>query len=374
MMTVQSPFDLVFGGGDTRQSYYSAYDAEDEYDLIAEQRLRQHYAALQRQAEVERERELRRRRIQHEQRRRREAEAAALAAAAAWQAEQERKQQALLERRRREREAAQAAAAAQRQRYLVQVQERRQAAASAQQQWEDFAIHGLAGALQLAGQFFDIFNGDEETAEKEQKEVQVHAKDSTNNVEAEPKDTTMQPSESEVASNEQRAVVDAEENQDPPEVALEQSFTQQIADAQPQLVFSYPLPKSESQRAAIKADNIKVDFDEATHSIHIKGLWDATDIDVSDSHSTISAQSDDEASTRGRKRSRSPKRSRVSDVDEKTGEEIVKDVEQDGFVDLASSVAAGKQAQGTAKVPVPEGAGLSSLRAELTDDEFRVYL
>ncbi|MCO5590014.1 hypothetical protein L7F22_043983 [Adiantum nelumboides] len=83
---------------------------------------------------------------------------------------------------------------------------------------------------------------------------------------------------------------------------------------------------------------------------------------------------DDQEETRGRKRSRSPKRSRVSDVDETTGEEIVA-VEQEenteGFVNVAST---GKQPQGLARIPLPKDANLSNLRAELTDEGFKLFI
>jgi hypothetical protein len=266
----------------------------------------------------------------------------------------------LAERRRREREIA-----AQHQRALE-----RRLAAAAQQQWEQLAVHGIASAIELANRFFVALNDEDEEEGKSPAPATPSNNDPSNTDVA--KDTEMVSTPSEEANADQStASIEQNETQEAqPAVSQDSSQHQTVKQ---KLVFSYPLPKDASQRATIKADDIQVDFDEQSRTIQIKGLWDVTDSNASESSSTISAHSDDEDSTRGRKRSRSPKRSRVSDVDEKTGEEIVK-ADEDGFVNIPSTVVAGKQAQGTARVGVPDDADISALRAELTDDGFHLYL
>jgi hypothetical protein len=131
------------------------------------------------------------------------------------------------------------------------------------------------------------------------------------------------------------------------------------------LVFTYPLPQDEAARSSIKAQDIGVSYDETSHTITLSGLW------ANESPSSTSSSSHEES--RGRTRSRSPKRSRVSDVDEKTGEEIIKDENDEGFVEVpkvqtAATITTSKS------IRLPQDATVTNLRAELTDDGFKVFV
>lgn len=385
---------LLHGNRDPRLS--SFYD-EDDYALyearlrqqqeLEEQRVRQRYAALRRQAELERERE--RRRIQQQEQRRRQAALAAAAAASAWHAEQQRQRAAAaaaLEHRRRE--------AIERQAYLQALEARRkqeeQQRLAAQQQWQHFAAHGLGSVFQIAEQLFAMNKDDEHDGEDEDMQIDqptkpVSSEQQQQPAEAQPQEEQEQtisdsnapqtrsiPIETDVQQGEQRQesqpaqleLVTEETHQYEAESAAKSSTPQQ------QLVFTHPLPSNAAERVAIKADNIQVSFDEPSRTIQIRGLWTNESVDHSDNTTVTS----DDESERGRKRSRSPKRSRVSDVDESTGEEIVtpdaNSNDDDGFVKVAN----GKQPEGSVRIPVPEGANVAGLRAELTDDGFQLWL
>lgn len=133
------------------------------------------------------------------------------------------------------------------------------------------------------------------------------------------------------------------------------------------LLFTYPLPQDEAVRSAIQAKDIGVSFDEASRTIQLIGLWSQGT--TSAPSSTAASESGDEGS-RGRKRSRSPKRPRVSDVDEVTGEEISKpEEEEEEYVEVPKM-----QTTITKSIPLPEGVTVDNLRAELTDDGFKVYV
>lgn len=135
------------------------------------------------------------------------------------------------------------------------------------------------------------------------------------------------------------------------------------------LIFTYPLPHDEAARSSIKAQDIGVSYDEASHTIQLTGLW------PNNSASASSSSSHEE--NRGRTRSRSPKRSRVSDVDEKTGEEIVKADENDeGFVEIPKVQQATTTTPNTTtkSIRLPQDATVTNLRAELTDDGFKVFV
>lgn len=128
-----------------------------------------------------------------------------------------------------------------------------------------------------------------------------------------------------------------------------------------QLVFSRALPSDATQRNKLSANDIHVTYDASQHAIRIAGLWPEESNQTSDSESI-----DEEG--RGRRRSRSPKRARVSDVDEATGEE-------QPYVEASTSQSRDPVSDDTrVDVPVPAGADVTTLRAELTDEGFQVWI
>ncbi|PWN33924.1 uncharacterized protein FA14DRAFT_66367 [Meira miltonrushii] len=339
-LNVQSPFDPF---SSRQHPFFSQLvEEEDEEEQQLAQYLRARYQQQLRQAELERERE--RRRIQQQQFERQRRQRAVALARAAWQEEQVRLHRlAVAEeqyRRRQQRAAA------------IQQQQRQQ------RQWQDIASHGLATALQFAEWFGGL--GEEEESHSNNNQMEVDEKPQSEPVAAEEPEPQPTRVEVPIASN---------DDQDPPE--------EDISKSAPAAIFTLPLPSDASQRSSIKAEDIQVTFDEPTNTIQVRGLWNVNNAENEEETITLSSASsvttnEDQEETRGRKRSRSPKRPRVSDVDETTGEEIVVEQEEntDGFV----NVAAGKQAQGTARIPVPEGANVSKLRAELTDEGFKLFL
>lgn len=153
------------------------------------------------------------------------------------------------------------------------------------------------------------------------------------------------------------------------------------------LVFTYPLPADEAARVSLKASDIRMTFDGPTKTVRIDGLWEQQQQQKQDPASSTSdtvVASDDEEATRGRKRSRSPKRSRVADVDETTGEEIEQPDSGGDYVDLGSTTSA--ESHGTAtpaaaetsapasvSFPLPTGADVTRLRADLTDEGLQIW-
>lgn len=377
---VQSPFDVLFNDVTNRNvHHYSSrhhpffsqeVEEEDEEDELRQYFLHQQHqqqrrqaaqiALARRQVEIERERERERRRIRQQQIQSQRQRRAALLAQIAWQEEQARLHRlAIAEEEQQQR---------QRQQYR-KLQERRAAAAALQQkqQWQEIASHGLATALQFAEWFGGLGEEEEEDTEMAEK-----TGNPSNNSE-----TADQADHVTIPQPEQISVPIIKNEQDPPE----EDISKDNADAasEPIPIFTHPLPNDSTQRASLNAKDIQVTFDQPTNTIKVSGLWDVNTnenedelVALSSSSSSSVTTNDDQEETRGRKRSRSPKRSRVSDVDEITGEEILVDQEEnkDGFV----NVAAGKQPQGSIQIPLPKDANVSNLRAELTDEGFKLFL
>ncbi|CCF53792.1 hypothetical protein NDA14_006341 [Ustilago hordei] len=147
-----------------------------------------------------------------------------------------------------------------------------------------------------------------------------------------------------------------------------------------QLVFSHAFPADSSfDRTTVRADQINVSVDEAEHKVTVSGLWNdqpsAPVVATSPTVRSASPTPSDTSSRRGR--SRSPKRARVSDVDE-NGEEIVTPETNDGdddFVEVSFTRAseANKQDKVEKTFNLPQGANVEDLRAELSDEGLKLF-
>lgn len=142
-----------------------------------------------------------------------------------------------------------------------------------------------------------------------------------------------------------------------------------------QLVFSHAFPADASfDKTSVRADQINVSVDETKRTVTVSGLWN-NDPTTSAIVRSASPTPSDSSSRRGR--SRSPKRARVSDVDE-NGEEIVAPDANDGdddFVEINFTRAVDAPAQDKVEktFDLPQGANIEDLRAELTDDGLKLY-
>lgn len=184
------------------------------------------------------------------------------------------------------------------------------------------------------------------------------------------------------------------DDEDPAEVGPAPSITDEATPApapvQPptpvskseQLIFIHAFPSDpDFDRASIRAEQINIAVDESQRKVTVSGLWN--DAPATPSSPTIAASSparsdsptpSDSSSRRGR--SRSPKRARVSDVDE-NGEEIVKPEAQDGeddFVEV-NFVSAASRAQDKVEktFDLPAGANVEDLRAELSNEGLKLF-
>lgn len=259
----------------------------------------------------------------------------------------------------------QAAAALEYQRREEAYRRRRQQ----QQQQQEFAKRHehdweqtLFGVINLAQRLFgedekDTFAGQPSVPAAEKKKEEV-------------REEQAQPTEARDINTESKG--QAEES---PLVATEPTSTPAPAAQEAKtgrLLFIYPLPTDESIRTNIQAKDIAVSFDEESRTIQLSGLWH-NDTSTSDAGSSTVGSDD---TTRGRKRSRSPKRSRVSDYDEKTGEEIPKP--EDGGDDDEEFFEVTKEQPKstpiTKAIRLPEDADVQGLRAEITDDGFQVWI
>lgn len=280
---------------------------------------------------------------------------------AAWQREQQQRAAALEYHRRR-------AEAYQRQQQHEYLERARQAKRrEMQRQWEQVATQTLFGVLNIAQHLF----GDEaESSTQAQENSQPKETDAgeKNNVEAQQMvQTQVDGGKAEVAVESQSAPPSNTVAQD--EAATGGEGQQTTSE---RLLFTYPLPHDEAARARIQAQDIRVSFDEPSRTIELKGLWPQETAGDDGASSTVASEQDS-SETRGRKRSRSPKRSRVSDVDEQTGEEIAAPAgDEDGYVNVDKDET--QQPPVTTSVRLPEDASVKGLRAEITDDGFQVWV
>ncbi|SNX81385.1 uncharacterized protein MEPE_00090 [Melanopsichium pennsylvanicum] len=141
------------------------------------------------------------------------------------------------------------------------------------------------------------------------------------------------------------------------------------------LIFTHAFPQDPTlNKATVRADAINVSVDEAKRTVTVSGLWDDAQSTLSTPARASSPTPSDTSSRRGR--SRSPKRARVSDVDEKTGEEIVlPETTEDGdddFVEV-NLVKAQEQKQVEKTFDLPQVANVEDLRAELTDQGLKIF-
>lgn len=327
----------------------------------------------------------RRRYAQLEQERQRERERARRerAARAAWQQQQEQQQRiaAAIEFQRRV-EAIQQRQQQQQQEYAERVRQaalrRKESAAQAQQKWEEAATQTLFGIFSLAEQFFGG-QDEEQVASPSSTELRSESKkpEEVQPVSAEQQadqQVDQMQVDKEIVEHEQQQEVETEQQANstqPAALATSQERPQVEANAD-RLIFTYPLPQDEAARSSIQANNIDVSFDESRRTIQLSGLWpEELTNDTNTSSTTVQSEQGGDAETRGRKRSRSPKRSRVSDVDEKTGEEIHTPDEDEEFVQVDKPE---KQNSVTKTIRLPEDASAVGLRAEITDEGFRVYV
>lgn len=145
-----------------------------------------------------------------------------------------------------------------------------------------------------------------------------------------------------------------------------------------QLVFSHAFPSDSGfDKSTVRADQINVSVDEAARKVTVSGLWNdqPTVVGPSTPVRATSPTPSDSSSRRGR--SRSPKRARVSDVDE-NGDEIVTpdtDTNEDDFVEVSFTRASPTEQQKTVQktFDLPQGANIEDLRAELTDDGLKLF-
>ncbi|EST09716.1 hypothetical protein PSEUBRA_000091 [Kalmanozyma brasiliensis GHG001] len=140
-----------------------------------------------------------------------------------------------------------------------------------------------------------------------------------------------------------------------------------------QVVFSHTFPADASfDKTTVRADQINVSVDEAQRKVTVSGLWNDQPTISADASPARSASPTPSDSSSRRGRSRSPKRARVSDVDE-NGEEIVKpeaDENEDDFVEISFNRAEEKVQKA---FDLPEGANVEDLRAELTDEGLKLF-
>lgn len=164
---------------------------------------------------------------------------------------------------------------------------------------------------------------------------------------------------------------------EPVSTATETSQTAQTEVAksdEPILVFEHAFPSNGGfDKTSVQANAINVSVDEDKRTVTVSGLWnnEAAVVDRASSPTPSFGS----GSQRGR--SRSPKRARVSDVDE-NGNEIVtpeqQDATDDDFVEVHFHKSDIKPAATVQKTfSLPAGALVDNLRAELTDSGLKLY-
>ncbi|GAC73309.1 hypothetical protein PANT_9d00039 [Moesziomyces antarcticus T-34] len=176
-----------------------------------------------------------------------------------------------------------------------------------------------------------------------------------------------------------------QEDADPEEVGPAPTTATPVAAPEPaskteQLVFSHAFPSTANfDKTSVRADQINVSVDEAARKVTVSGLWNNESAASASPVRAASPAPSDSSSRRGR--SRSPKRARVSDVDE-NGDEIVTPEANDGdddFVEVsftrASSATVTSDAPATVEktFDLPQGANVDDLRAELTDEGLKLF-
>ena len=111
--------------------------------------------------------------------------------------------------------------------------------------------------------------------------------------------------------------------------------------------------------------------DEVKRTVTVSGLWNNEPAPSTPARAASPTPSDN-SSRRGR--SRSPKRARVSDVDE-NGEEIDSaDADDDDFVEISFTPAgAGKEGKVSKTFDLPAGANIEDLRAELSEEGLKLF-
>lgn len=144
-----------------------------------------------------------------------------------------------------------------------------------------------------------------------------------------------------------------------------------------QVVFSHAFPSDANfNKSTIRADQINVSVDEAQRKVTVSGLWNDQSASSSADASPARAASPTPSDTSSRRgRSRSPKRARVSDVDE-NGDEIVApdtDANEDDFVEVSFTRAPPAQEKIQKTFDLPAGANVEDLRAELTDEGLKLF-
>ncbi|KAJ1030530.1 hypothetical protein NDA16_001439 [Ustilago loliicola] len=147
-----------------------------------------------------------------------------------------------------------------------------------------------------------------------------------------------------------------------------------------QLVFSHPFPADDSfEKTSVRADQINVSVDETQRKVTVSGLWnDQPSAPVAATSPTVRSASPTPSDTSSRRgRSRSPKRARVSDVDE-NGEEIVTPETNDGdddFVEVSFTRASSSVQQDKIEktFDLPQGTNVEDLRAELSDEGLKLF-
>ena len=279
---------------------------------------------------------------------------------AAWQREQQQRAAALEYHRRR----AEAYQRQQQQEYLERARQAKRR--EMQRQWEQVATQTLFGVLNIAQHLF----GDEaESSTQAQENSQPKETDAGEKVHVEAQQTVQTQADdgkAKVAVESQTASASNTAAQDEAATGGEEQQTSE------RLLFTYPLPHNEAARARIQAQDIRVSFDEPSRTIELKGLWPQETAGDDGASSTVASEQGS-SETRGRKRSRSPKRSRVSDVDEQTGEEIAASAgDDDGYVNVDKEET--QQSPVTTSVRLPEDASVKGLRAEITDEGFQVWV
>ena len=146
-----------------------------------------------------------------------------------------------------------------------------------------------------------------------------------------------------------------------------------------QVVFTHAFPADINfDKSSIRADQINVSVDEAQRKVTVSGLWtnepSASSTTVTSSPARAASPTPSDSSSR-RGRSRSPKRARVSDVDE-NGDEIVTpdaDTNDDDFVEVSFTRAPQAQEKVEKSFDLPAGANIEDLRAELTDEGLKLF-
>ncbi|UZJ53940.1 hypothetical protein CBS101457_003260 [Exobasidium rhododendri] len=286
--------------------------------------------------------------------------------AVAFESYQQRVVAAAIQQRRRQHALAEQARAAHRQENNV----------------EHLAGDSMLEMISLAKQ---LFGGGEEAVKvtaptNEKKEVTAEQAKSDQEMEVAPSNKSTENVNEPLAANEDApstSSTDASSSNDNAPINVDTpSSGVEGKSSQDRLLFTYPLPADKSVRSQIRAEDIHVSFDAPSQTIQLSGLWHNDESTSDAGNSTAKSDQGSQSSHRGRKRSRSPKHSRVSDYDEKTGEEIAETEDVDMVKEDAevTDEQAEKKAPVTKTIRLPENVNVEGLRAEITDAGFQVWL